>query len=191
MHHFQLAVLKIFLFNLQQKNLSQIKSKFISNWFKSIVFPSGFGRNFQRLDLIKYWKRSELRHIRFYGLTTLHGFIQENVFAHFCLLSLSIRLLAKCSAPHMIREACSFIAIYQTKVTLFFMDSVEVYNMHSLGHLADQVKAIGPLALISAMGFEIAKYQLTCTVSQTVSSQATPDSVAKTCLQNFSVEQKK
>ena len=71
------------------------------------------------------------------------------------------------------------------------MDSVEVYNLHSLGHLADQVKAIGPLALISAMGFESANYQLTCTVSQTVSSQATPDIVAKRLLQNSRVEQRK
>ena len=99
-------------------------------------------------------------------------------------------MLAEFSATNVIREARSFIEVYQKKVTSFFTDSAEVYNMHSLRHLADQVQSKGPLAAISAMGFESANYQLTRTVSQTVSSQATPDLVVKRYLRKFNVEQR-
>ena len=156
-----------------------------------IVFLTEFGRKFRPLDLIKYWKVSELRNVTFYGLSALHSIIHENLVAHFLLLSLAIRLLADYSAPNRLREACSFIAIYQKKVTLFFTDSADVYIMHSISNLADQVKTIGPLSSISALGFENANYQLSCTVSQTVSSQATPDFVVKSYLRKFRVEQKK
>ena len=126
----------------------------------------------------------------FYGLSALHGVIHENLFAHFCLLSLAKRMLAKLLATNVIREARSFIEVYQKNVTSFFTDSAEVYNMHSLRHLADQVQSKGPLASISAMGFESANYQLTRTVSQTVSSRATPHLVVKRYLRKFNVEQR-
>ena len=100
-------------------------------------------------------------------------------------------MLAEFSAPNVIREARSFIEVYLKKVMSFFTDSAEVYNMHSLRHLADQVQSKGPLAAISAMGFrQSANYQLTRTVSQTVSSQATPDLVVKRYLRKFNVEQR-
>ena len=190
MHQVLLGVVKTFLFNLHQKRLSKRNSEVVSNRLKSIIFPSGFGRKFRSLDLIKYWKASGLRNFTFYGLSALHGVIHENLFAHFCLLSLAIRMLAEFSATNVIREARSFIEVYQKKVTSFFTDSAEVYNMHSLRHLADQVQSKGPLAAISAMGIGSAKYELTRTVSQTVSSQATPDLVVKRYLRKFNVEQR-
>ena len=49
-------------------------------------------------------------------------------------------MLAKFLATNAICEARSFIAVYQKKVTSFYTDSAEVHNMHSLGHLADQVQ---------------------------------------------------
>ena len=190
MHQVLLGVVKTFLFNLHQKRLSKRYSEVVSNRLKSIIFPSGSGRKFRFLDLIMYWKASELKYFTFYGLSALHGVIHENLFAHFCLLSLAIRMLAEFLATNVIREARSFIEVYQKKVTSFFTDSAEVYNMHSLRHLADQVQSKGPLAAISAMGFESANYQLTRTVSQTVSSQATPDIVVKRYLRKFNVEQR-
>ena len=63
--------------------------------------------------------------------------------------------------------------------------------MHALGHLTDQVQSKVPLAAISAIGFESANYQLTRTVSQTVTSQATPDLVVKRYLRKFNLEQKR
>ena len=65
-------------------------------------------------------------------------------------------MLAEFSATNVICEARAFNAVYQKKVKSFFIDSAEVYNMHSLGHLADQVQSKVPLAAISAMGFESA-----------------------------------
>ena len=62
--------------------------------------------------------------------------------------------------------------------------------MHSLRHLADEVQSKGSLAAISAMGFESANYQLTRTVSQTVTSQATYNFVVKRYLRKFNVEQR-
>ena len=122
-----LGAVKNFLFKLQQKRLSNRNSEVVSNWLKSIVFPSGFGRKFRSLNLIKYWKASELRNFLFYGLSAwcgylLHGVIHENSFAHFCLLSLAIRILilAKFLATNVNREARSFIAVYQKKVMSFF-----------------------------------------------------------------------
>ena len=190
MHQVLLGVVKTFLLDLHQKRLSKRNSEVVSNRLKSIIFPSEFGRKFRSLDLIKYWKASELRNFTFYELSALHGVIHENLFAHFCLLSLAIRMLAEFSATNVIREARSFIEVYQKKVTSFFTDSAEAYNMHSLRHLADQVQSKGPLAAISEMEFESDNYQLTRTVSQTVSSQATPDLVVKRYLRKFNVEQR-
>ena len=188
MHQFLLGVVKIFLFKLHQKRLSNRNSEVVSNRLKTIVFPIGFGGKFRSLDLIKYWKASELRNFTFYGLSALHGVIHENLYADFCLYSLAIRMLAEFSALNVIRDARSIIAVYQKKMTSFFTDSAEVYNMHSLGHLADQVQSKGPLAAISTMGFESAHYKLTRTLSQTVSSQATPDLVVKRYLRKFNAE---
>ena len=83
MHQVLLGVVKTFLFNLHQKRLSKRKSEVVSNRLKSIIFPSRLGKKFQSLDLIKYWKASELRNFTFYGLSALHGVIHENLFAHF------------------------------------------------------------------------------------------------------------
>ena len=112
MHQFLLCVVETFLFNLHQKSLSNRNSEVVSNRLKSIIFSSGFGRKFRSLDLIKYWKASELRNFTFYALSALHGVIHENLFAHFCLLSLAIRMLAEFSDTNVIREARSFIEVY-------------------------------------------------------------------------------
>ena len=56
MHQVLLGTVKTFLFNFHQKRLSNRNSEVVSNRLNSIVFPSGFGRKFQSLDLIKYWK---------------------------------------------------------------------------------------------------------------------------------------
>ena len=172
-----------------------MNSEVVSNWLKSMVFPIGFGGKFRSLNLIEYWKASELRNFLFYGLSAwcgylLHGVIHENLFAHFCLLSLAIRILAKFLATKVNREARSFIAVYQKKVMSFFNDSAEVYNINSLRHLADQVQSKGTLAAFLAMSFESANIQLTRTVSQTVTSQATPGLVVKIYLRKFNVEQR-
>ena len=101
MHQVLPGVVKTFLFNLHQKRLSNRNSEVVSNRIKSTVFPSVLGRKFRSLDLIKYCK-SELRNFTFYGLSALHGVIHENLFPHFCLLSLAIRMLAEFSATNVI-----------------------------------------------------------------------------------------
>ena len=145
MHQVLLGVVKTFLIILHMKKLSQRKSKFVSNWLKSIVFPTGFELKVRTLDLIKYWRASELSNFALYGLTTLNDVRHENLIAHFWLLSLAITLLAEYSAPIVICEARSFIGKYRKKLTSIFKDSVEVYNMHSLSHMTDRVKTNGPL----------------------------------------------
>ena len=191
MHQILLGVVKTFLFNLQQKRLSQRKSEVVSNRLKSIVFPSGFGRKFRPLDLIRYWKASELRNFTFYVLTALQVVIHENLFAPFCLLSLIIRLLAEYFVTKFDSQSAFVYCNLSEKVTSFFTYSAEFYNMHALDHTADQVKTTGPLASICAMGFESAKSQLTLTVSQILNSQTTTDLVMKRNLRKFSVEQRK
>ena len=131
-----------------------------------------------------------MRNFTFYGLSALHGVIHEILFAHLCLLSLAKKMLAELSATNVIRETRSFIEVYQKKMTSLFTDSAEDFNVHSFRNLTDQVQSKGPLAAISALGFESADYQLTRTVSQTVSSQAAPDLVVKRYLPKFNVEQR-
>ena len=82
------------------------------------------------------------------------------MFIHFFLLSSAVRYLVEPLDKSFIDVAERLIKIFQNLVPRFYGEAAQTFNVHSLGHLADQVKMSGPLASLSCMPFEAAHYHL-------------------------------
>ena len=117
-------------------------------------------RQLRRLETLKYWKAAEFKLFLFYGFTSLYGTLSLFMFIHFFLLSSAVRYLVEPLDKSFIDVAERLIKIFQKLVPRFYGEAAQTFNMHSLGHLADQVKMSGPLASLSCMPFEAAHYHL-------------------------------
>ena len=120
------------------------------------AFPSDFARKPRSLKSVGLWKASEFRTFLLYtGPVVLLSVLPDNLYQHFLLFSVAIRLLLssemvnqyRAVSKHMLRE-------FVSDVPRLYDKNVMTYNVHSLIHLSDQTDYHGCLDRFSCFDFE-------------------------------------
>lgn len=118
--------------------------------------PKTFSRKSRSLFEVAMWKATEFRLFLLYtGPVVLRNNLPKNVYKHFMLLSVAMRILL---SP----DLCSDFSEYANQLLHVFVDIFSklygpefiVSNVHNLIHLAEDARKHGPLDLISCFPFE-------------------------------------
>lgn len=105
---------------------------------------------------IKYWKASEFRSfLLFYGPVVLRGILPIEHYTHFILLSEAIFILLGDSITNnAVDHAERLLQHFCLMFSALYTAGKETINIHSLLHLADGVRNLGPLWTHSCFPFE-------------------------------------
>lgn len=118
--------------------------------------PIEFARKTRGVDEILRWKATELRQFLLYsGPFILDGILPSNLYAHFMLLFVGMRIL---SSKHFASLYCDYandllVKFVSDSEALYGKEAL-VYNVHSMIHLAADVKVLGCIEDFSAFRFE-------------------------------------
>ena len=103
-----------------------------------------------------HWKANELKVFLLYtGLPILFKYIEPQFFEHFCLYVLIIRRLCDTTMPdkdHDLTE--NLLNIWHKDLENLYGDKNMTFTAHAHLHLVEQVKRLGPLHRLEAVGFE-------------------------------------
>ena len=118
--------------------------------------PFEFARKPRSVSEVMRWKATEFRQFLLYsGPIVLRDILSENLYHHFMLLSVGIRILI---CPQLASNFCDYandlLVLFVTEAGKFYGKEIYVYNVHSLIHLANDVKNLGPLDEFSSFPFE-------------------------------------
>ena len=118
--------------------------------------PSDFARKPRSVTEVMRWKATEFRQFLLYsGPVVLREILSENLYHHFMLLSVGIRILA---CPQLASRFCDYanelLVLFVTEAGKLYGKEIYVYNVHCLIHLANDVKNLGPLDEFSSFPFE-------------------------------------
>ena len=127
---------------------------FIDDCLNGIKYPHTFYRRPRDFKNYQKWKASELRCFMIY--TALPIFIKlclnvSNCFprmyiSHFLLLFIYLRVLRVFSDSSEIRNMSEYIHVYLDHFSFFYQPCKELYSVHALVHLWEQVEQHGGLA---------------------------------------------
>jgi hypothetical protein len=118
--------------------------------------PLEFARKPRSIVEVLRWKATEFREILLYsGIVVLKNILNDNLYDHFLLLFVSIRIL---TSRKLIPQYCDYahqllVKFVHDTCVLYGQHSC-VYNIHCLVHLANDVKNLGCLDDFSAFVFE-------------------------------------
>lgn len=122
----------------------------------SKYIPCEFARKPRSLSELDRWKATEFRQFLLYtGPVVLTDVLPTALYNNFLSLSISIYLML---SPTLFAHYCD----YADNLIKYFLEQFRslygveemVYNVHSLCHLADDVRRFGPLDGVSAFCFE-------------------------------------
>ncbi|CAI5682040.1 unnamed protein product [Oreochromis niloticus] len=118
--------------------------------------PKCFARKPRSLLEISMWKATELRQFLLYtGPVVLFNNIPSQMYRHFILLSVSIRILL---SPDLCIDNCDYaddvLKQFVKDFGLIYGLEFVGYNVHNLIHLAEDARKSGPLDSISCFPFE-------------------------------------
>jgi len=122
----------------------------------SVYYPREFSRRCRAIVEYKTFKATEFRTFLIYtGPTVLPNVVTQDIYIHFLLLSCAIRILMfDTSSEEDILFAAKalrkFVILSENLYGREFMS----YNLHSLLHLADDVKLLGKLGSFLAFDFD-------------------------------------
>ena len=104
----------------------------------------------------KHWKASEFRSfLLYYSLPVLHGILDAEYFLHFSLLVMAIRkLLSKSVSQSDLELAEKFLTLFCKNYHQLYGEREMTINVHSLLHLPEVVRYLGPLWSYSCFFFE-------------------------------------
>jgi hypothetical protein len=107
------------------------------------------------MDVLR-WKATEFRQFLLYtGPVVLRGILLETLYNHFMLLSVAISVLI---CPKFAQNFCAYanelLVLFVSEAKHLYGKEIYVYNVHSLIHLAGDVKNLGALDEFSAFPFE-------------------------------------
>ncbi|XP_063425300.1 uncharacterized protein LOC134708578 [Mytilus trossulus] len=104
----------------------------------------------------KYWKASEIRSwLQFYSLPVLCDILPEEYFMHFACYVQGIYLLSSDSiSPVDLQKSQSLLSYFVHMFPSLYGERYVTLNMHSLLHLTQCVKDLGPLWVYSCFPFE-------------------------------------
>lgn len=141
---------------LSRANIDAISS--CQNSLRNHV-PSVFQRRPRSLEEADYWKATEFRFFLLYGgMIVLKDNISEDRYQHFMFLSLAMRILLSKAAiqdEYQVEYAKGLLKLFIKGAIALYGPDFITYNVHSLLHLADDVKHYSvPLDSLSAFPFE-------------------------------------
>jgi len=118
--------------------------------------PLDFARKPRSVSEVLRWKATEFRQFLLYsGPIVLRDILSENLYNHFMLLSVGIIILV---CPQLASQFCDYandlLVLFVTEAGKLYGNEIYVYNVHSLIHLANDVKILGPLDEFSSFPFE-------------------------------------
>ena len=118
------------------------------------------GRKPRKFSELSHFKANEyFNYLFFFCPVLFRGLLDVGNLAYKSLLRLSIgiRILLVSNQEEQVAKAKHLLDQFCRDAPLFFgTDKCETINLHSIRHLADQVKRCGPLYVSSAMSFESA-----------------------------------
>ncbi|VDP57746.1 unnamed protein product [Schistosoma mattheei] len=154
----QLANLWIDLAHRRLWNFNSCAIRDINNLISGCVAstPSDFPRKCRTLDFVSAWKATECRLFFLYlGPVILEKTLSQPFYPNFRRLELSIYLLEHPKLHNTVVETARIELLNFLKEYKWCYGSENlVYNVHSLQHLPDDVRAHGPLDSFSAFPFE-------------------------------------
>lgn len=105
---------------------------------------------------LKYWKASEYRSfLLYFGAPVMYGILDNNRFNHYLQLVNGIRILLKFgSTEEEVSEAEAMLFNFCADFECLYEKCFMTLNIHQLVHLADSVRALGPLYTHSCFSFE-------------------------------------
>lgn len=125
-------------------------------YFSNLV-PVEFQRTTQSLGDVAKWKATEYRFLLLYcGMFVLKDVLPDDLYKHFLPFSIASRILcSKTLYNEYFEQAQEYLENFVQLATEKYGEDAFVLNMHSLIHLADDVKHFNcPLTDISAFPFE-------------------------------------
>ena len=132
------------------------KRQNVSNFLTTIKPTINITRVPRSLDDLAFWKASEFRNFLLYwSIPILKNCLSRIHFVHFCLLVRAIYLLSQESISQddiVLAESClfEFVKNFEELYSRRYM----TMNIHQIVHLADVVRATGPLFAINSFVFE-------------------------------------
>ena len=130
-----------------------ISSKLVD--LKSCI-PNTFARKPRSLADVDRWKATEFRQFLLYtGKIVLNGILRQEQFEHFLCLSVASCILVCPRLAQLYRDyAKQLMEYFVEQGKILYGDEFLVYNVHSMVHLADEVKEFGSLDACSSFPFE-------------------------------------
>jgi hypothetical protein len=118
--------------------------------------PSDFARKPRSLKELDRWKATEFRMFLLYvGPVVLKKHLHPSVYENFLCLSVGTSILLSDNRHPMIEYARQLLICFVNTATALYGDTFVVYNVHSLIHIADDVRQHGcSLNHLSAFPFE-------------------------------------
>lgn len=142
-----------FVVRLSSRQINEISSRL--NKCRRYI-PSEFARKPRSLKHVDRWKATEFRQFLLYtGPVVCNGIVLNDVMDHFRLLQCAIYILASPSfSKTLLDYAAQLLKLYVSSCSDFYGEKFVSLNVHSLTHLAADVKRFGPLDAYSAFPFE-------------------------------------
>ena len=108
----------------------------------------------------KYWKANELRaFLFFYGAIALRGILPDVYYEHFMLFSEAIFTLCLASVTQsQVEHAERLLMHFYLKFPKLYSERYQTANLHSLLHMAEDVRNLGPLWTHSTFPFGSLKW---------------------------------
>lgn len=167
MHLVFLGVIRrlLVLFWLQGKNerrkykIPPRLVRVINDKIRCIIRPNmtyEFPRKPRPFKDIHHWKATEFRmFLLYYGPVVMRDALDQEKYQHFLMLHVAITILSnrKLLAVYF-RIASDILKEFVSSSARIYGSDFVVYNVHSLQHLADDVKLYGPLGDFSSFPFE-------------------------------------
>lgn len=107
------------------------------------------------MEEVPRFKATEVRQFLLYtGVVLMKQFLTADAYHHFLKLSVAYRLLSQKILKDNVDLAGQLLQEYVEDYTLYYKKEYIRYNIHSLLHVADDVKLHGPLPNYSCYKFE-------------------------------------
>ncbi|XP_039313132.1 uncharacterized protein LOC120359508 [Solenopsis invicta] len=117
--------------------------------------PNEFSRKPRSLQLVKYFKATEYRLLLLYtGPVVLKNILDKNLFNHFLVLHVSVRILCSDDYSQYIEYAGQLLEKFVDAMPHLYHESFVSHNVHGLIHVIQDVKTFGPLDNYSAFKYE-------------------------------------
>ncbi|XP_070159008.1 uncharacterized protein [Polyergus mexicanus] len=151
-------LLYIWLFGELKIRLRHRKVEAISWQLENVLklyMPCEFARKPRSLTLVKLWKATEFRNLLLYiGPIAFKSFLQKNLYDHFLVLHVAIRILCSSKLQDFIDYAHDLLQHFVSSFKLLYSVHNISHNIHGLIHIVQDVKKFGTLDYFSSFKYE-------------------------------------